>query len=855
MAKQTQPTRGTLIDGIASNELLDSSGERILISGMDISSLERGEGVLNWEHENKNASQIVGKIIKAKKIFKAEDCEDDRQKYFWQQIQVPYLYIVGELFDTAGHQQARDVAAMLEYDAQAREQGLPVKNTINFSIEGQKVEKKGAEITKSIARKTTLTVTPCNKSAIAERMPDPEKPGLKISKSEVGVEIIRKANIYQLPVKPQPIAAAPKPATPAPAPIQGQGSVLGQTKTGKDIFTHTRASDYKNFTSADHHDAFQAHFNASRSAKDNQGVLHHNKMANWHQLARDRAEKRAEGIQSELSQRREAAKQAAVKKTLTAGGGDVIPANKIQGAALVREEAEHAFKTWKHSEGMLKFLRKSQPELSESQRLAMAKMAAYRAFKKAENELKAISDSMVEKKEKPFHGYNPKKHAKTGGLNDKERKRINREEGRDLKRPQPEGGARKRSFCARMSGVKGPTSKDGKLTPKGAALKRWKCNKSECQDCGSDSVSMPRKEFVREHRRLVDVLESPSRSDDRREAKRQRAELLDMEKSKNVREQRRQVFGTSSQPPAGSAMRDKHIAHIQRFARDRYNTEMVPSGGKIDVNTGLRRNPEDERGVAKPDWRSGQLESQWNPDAMVHELGHLEIMPEGVDLPSGQTAMDREYADVQRKYGYMKQKQSQGEIQPMGVEQKLRRRMGLPANRSSVPASGPDAPPRLAVDTGTPAGTRVRRGDKYVDLIRQSRFVSPENRERVADVDEGLLVYHPETGWQERDDVNARINRRARGRETWAPAQATPKKLAASEDGGESGDHGALVSHHMSEAEKHRSNWRRLQQAGEDADDAGAIHGARQSYRLMNAHLERAKKLGHRVPKGWILED
>ncbi len=85
----------------------------------------------------------------------------------------------------------------------------------------------------------------------------------------------------------------------------------------------------------------------------------------------------------------------------------------------------------------------------------------------------------MEKSDKPFHGYNKKKHAKTGGLNDKERKRINREEGRNLKRPQPEGGARKKSFCARMSGVKGPTSKDGKLTPKGAALKRWKCSKSE----------------------------------------------------------------------------------------------------------------------------------------------------------------------------------------------------------------------------------------------------------------------------------------------------------------------------------------------------------------------------------------
>ena len=36
---------------------------------------------------------------------------------------------------------------------------------------------------------------------------------------------------------------------------------------------------------------------------------------------------------------------------------------------------------------------------------------------------------------KPFKGYNKKKHAKTGGLNEKERKRINREEGRNLKNP------------------------------------------------------------------------------------------------------------------------------------------------------------------------------------------------------------------------------------------------------------------------------------------------------------------------------------------------------------------------------------------------------------------------------------
>lgn len=85
-------------------------------------------------------------------------------------------------------------------------------------------------------------------------------------------------------------------------------------------------------------------------------------------------------------------------------------------------------------------------------------------------------------KSKPFHGYNPKKHSRTGGLSDAYREKYNREHGSKLKRPvtgkvKPgsKAAGRRKSFCARMSGVPGPTSKDGKLTPKGAALKRWKC--------------------------------------------------------------------------------------------------------------------------------------------------------------------------------------------------------------------------------------------------------------------------------------------------------------------------------------------------------------------------------------------
>jgi hypothetical protein len=63
-----------------------------------------------------------------------------------------------------------------------------------------------------------------------------------------------------------------------------------------------------------------------------------------------------------------------------------------------------------------------------------------------------------------------------GGLSEKGRKYYNSKTGSNLKAPQPEGGARKKSFCARMSGVKGPMKKpDGSPTRKALALRKWKC--------------------------------------------------------------------------------------------------------------------------------------------------------------------------------------------------------------------------------------------------------------------------------------------------------------------------------------------------------------------------------------------
>lgn len=67
------------------------------------------------------------------------------------------------------------------------------------------------------------------------------------------------------------------------------------------------------------------------------------------------------------------------------------------------------------------------------------------------------------------------------GLTAKGRARYNKETGSKLKPPAPNpktksDAARKKSFCARMSGVRGPMKDEqGRPTRKAASLKRWGC--------------------------------------------------------------------------------------------------------------------------------------------------------------------------------------------------------------------------------------------------------------------------------------------------------------------------------------------------------------------------------------------
>jgi hypothetical protein len=69
-------------------------------------------------------------------------------------------------------------------------------------------------------------------------------------------------------------------------------------------------------------------------------------------------------------------------------------------------------------------------------------------------------------------GKNPK-----GGLNEKGRKSYEEENpNSNLQAPQPEGGPRKRSFCARMGGMPGPMKDEqGRPTRKALSLRKWKC--------------------------------------------------------------------------------------------------------------------------------------------------------------------------------------------------------------------------------------------------------------------------------------------------------------------------------------------------------------------------------------------
>ena len=203
----------TFVHGIGASENIDTSGEIVSIAGLDITSLDK-DGVLNWEHKADTPAQVVGKILKAKKIFSDADCEDDHQLHFWEKCKTPFLYVMGELTDDYTDS-AREVAGKFRYDADRQNE----RNMMNFSVEGSKISKEGITVTRSIARKITITILPCNKAAIAEMVavatPNAKKSQIdELFKTEVvEIEVLNidnKSKLWDLLKKEDPSKHAAK---------------------------------------------------------------------------------------------------------------------------------------------------------------------------------------------------------------------------------------------------------------------------------------------------------------------------------------------------------------------------------------------------------------------------------------------------------------------------------------------------------------------------------------------------------------------------------------------------------------------------------------------------------------------
>lgn len=176
LKRAIESSTGMLLDGIFGSEQIDSSGEILGVEGCDISSLDV-DGVANWEHlgpkdEGHTPSQIVGRILYAKKIFKKSDCDSEREELYWDAVgEVPYIYGVIRLYDGAGHAAAADLAAQIR-DAVANDETILTR----YSIEGSTLKQEGNRLLKTVARKIAVTIKPCNRTAISGMLADPNAP-------------------------------------------------------------------------------------------------------------------------------------------------------------------------------------------------------------------------------------------------------------------------------------------------------------------------------------------------------------------------------------------------------------------------------------------------------------------------------------------------------------------------------------------------------------------------------------------------------------------------------------------------------------------------------------------------------
>ena len=195
----TSKLRGLIMDGAIGSEQVDSSGEVLDVAGCDISSLPK-DGILNYEPAGEQPgtgdfSSIIGRCIFVKKIFKRAECDNDRQRMYWDKVgEVPFLYGIFRLFDESDHDNAKAAAAILRDQHAAGEEQI-----LRLSIEGSTIEKEGNVLKRTMARNVALTRKPCNKTAFTGVLHDPKEKTSDVPKDELAAlfEDVTKAEPLQ----------------------------------------------------------------------------------------------------------------------------------------------------------------------------------------------------------------------------------------------------------------------------------------------------------------------------------------------------------------------------------------------------------------------------------------------------------------------------------------------------------------------------------------------------------------------------------------------------------------------------------------------------------------------------------
>jgi hypothetical protein len=371
-----------ILCGVWASSFTDSSGEILSIKNADVSSIP-GDAVYNWDHKSDNSTQIVGKLLKAKKIFSTKDCENDYEKRAWEKLKVPIIYGYGELID--GHSGAEDIKAMALYDEKNKykENYIPF---IGFSVEGANLEKEKNIITHSVIRSISITPKPCNKVCWGEIYYGNDFDYIKPSKSQnlpLPSFLKKGENLEQAYLnRAEEILALYK------AEIPDSETLLGKTKSGKSVFSQAKPNEYeKEFSHQDHKDAMNLHYNKALETSSPTAKNRHLILASSHQRAMIRKEPKTKTIApiKPLPQKIAITKSSQKSNSLKKKEKDQALKILMKKYESEMEEAQELFKNDK--ENLELWLDKKLPSLNKIEKKAFFKIINFYRLKKAQNAL------------------------------------------------------------------------------------------------------------------------------------------------------------------------------------------------------------------------------------------------------------------------------------------------------------------------------------------------------------------------------------------------------------------------------------------------------------------------------------